>query len=78
MNLYSIKSKTEKIDGGFHKLSAHFHHFICIRNGVTWTPYATELEITVGRNICVTSVHRLDSSFSCSLKVGSGTRYYSI
>ena len=29
MNFYSIKSKAEKIDGGFHKPSAYFHqlHF---------------------------------------------------
>ena len=37
-----------------------------------------ELKITVDRNICVTSVHCLDSSFFCSSKVGNCTRYQSI
>ena len=35
-----------------------------------------ELQITVDRSICVTSVHCLDSSFFCPSKVGSSARYH--
>ena len=37
-----------------------------------------ELQTTVDRSICVTSVHGLDSSFFCSSKVGSIARYHRI
>ena len=34
MNIYSIKSNTEKIGGGFHKLSTYFHqHDIYVECG---------------------------------------------
>ena len=43
MNFYGIKSKAEKIDGGFHKLRACFHqrHF-CRQWGNLRTPYIME------------------------------------
>ena len=39
---------------------------------------AGELQTTVDRSICVTSVHCLDSSLFCSSKVGRSARYYRI
>ena len=37
MKFYSVKSKAEKIDSGFHTLSANSNSAISTENRVTWT-----------------------------------------